>query len=408
MEQIGISKLDLKRQNRMHILKLIKQKGAISRIDIAAQLELTRAAVTIISGEMINQGILMEVGGVVSTEKATRGRKKILLNINHSFKLTFGVSIETKNVSIGLCTLDGQVLDKYNCDTNELDTPKKIYDFINNSITDMMKVNCLDENSVLGMGIAIMPDMYSKLGVKFVEGNVDYSIPLSNIAAFTDMHVVVDNMIKGLAMANIDFCKQPHAMSRQNVGLLHVGDSFNYILINLTDPIISYDNRTGFVDNMILNPYSDTPYDRLARRGSAVVELSKEAFLSKIKAIYGKESTPSLYYATNGDADLLTIAKVTVAVREGDKKVLAVYRQINELLAVLINNLIFSTNPHQIVLHGDNMSERYLIDLKNTIDRISGPDVSNRVLASNVDSNSHFLAGVAIAVRELFYVRGGM
>ena len=62
MEQHGISKLDLKRQNRMQVLKILKQKGPTSRIDIAAALELTRAAVTIIPNEMIEQGIITEIG----------------------------------------------------------------------------------------------------------------------------------------------------------------------------------------------------------------------------------------------------------------------------------------------------------------------------------------------------------
>lgn len=56
MEQHGISKLDLKRQNRMQVLKILKQRGPTSRIDIATMLELTRAAVTIITNEMIEQG----------------------------------------------------------------------------------------------------------------------------------------------------------------------------------------------------------------------------------------------------------------------------------------------------------------------------------------------------------------
>ena len=58
MEQHGISKLDLKRRNRMQVLKILKQRGPTSRIDIAGTLELTRAAVTIITNEMIEQGII--------------------------------------------------------------------------------------------------------------------------------------------------------------------------------------------------------------------------------------------------------------------------------------------------------------------------------------------------------------
>ena len=78
MEQHGISKLDLKRRNRMQVLKILKQRGPTSRIDIAGTLELTRAAVTIITNEMIEQGIIQEIGEYKHvTEKAPRGRKKI-------------------------------------------------------------------------------------------------------------------------------------------------------------------------------------------------------------------------------------------------------------------------------------------------------------------------------------------
>ena len=81
MEQHGISKLDLKRRNRMQVLKILKQRGPTSRIDIAGTLELTRAAVTIITNEMIEQGIIQEIGEYKHvTEKAPRGRKKILID----------------------------------------------------------------------------------------------------------------------------------------------------------------------------------------------------------------------------------------------------------------------------------------------------------------------------------------
>ena len=62
MNDCGISKLDLKRRNRMQILKVVREQGPISRVDISAILGITRAAVTIITNEMIDQHILEEVG----------------------------------------------------------------------------------------------------------------------------------------------------------------------------------------------------------------------------------------------------------------------------------------------------------------------------------------------------------
>ena len=101
MELLGISKLDLKRQNRMNILNTIKNKGPISRVDIAMLLELTRAAVTIITNEMIAQGILFEAGEAPnSTDRVQKGRKKILIDINRNYKFAFGACIENDMVSV--------------------------------------------------------------------------------------------------------------------------------------------------------------------------------------------------------------------------------------------------------------------------------------------------------------------
>ena len=111
MEQHGISKLDLKRQNRMQVLKILKQRGPTSRIDIATMLELTRAAVTIITNEMIEQGIIMEIGEYKHiSEKAPRGRKKILIDINYHYKFALGVTIEENIISVGLTTLSGLII----------------------------------------------------------------------------------------------------------------------------------------------------------------------------------------------------------------------------------------------------------------------------------------------------------
>ena len=86
MEHRGISKLDLKRQNRLQILRVIRENGPISRVDIAAELELTRAAVTIITNEMIAQGVLQELGEApIEPDKLQKGRRKVLIGINANY-----------------------------------------------------------------------------------------------------------------------------------------------------------------------------------------------------------------------------------------------------------------------------------------------------------------------------------
>jgi Mn-dependent DtxR family transcriptional regulator len=60
----------------MQILRVIKESGPISRVDVASALEITRAAVTIITNEMIEEGVLVEIGEApVNTEASERQKK---------------------------------------------------------------------------------------------------------------------------------------------------------------------------------------------------------------------------------------------------------------------------------------------------------------------------------------------
>ena len=97
MENRGISKLDLKRRNRMQILRVIRESGPISRVDVASALEITRAAVTIITNEMIEEGVLVEIGEApVNTEKLQKGRRKILIDINENSRFALGATVDEK------------------------------------------------------------------------------------------------------------------------------------------------------------------------------------------------------------------------------------------------------------------------------------------------------------------------
>ena len=97
MEKRGISKLDLKRRNRMQILRIIREYGPISRVDVASALEITRAAVTIITNEMIEEGVLVEIGEApINAEKLQKGRRKILIDINVNSRFALGATVDEK------------------------------------------------------------------------------------------------------------------------------------------------------------------------------------------------------------------------------------------------------------------------------------------------------------------------
>ncbi|SFB89792.1 ROK family transcriptional regulator [Ruminococcus albus] len=410
MEQHGISKLDLKRRNRMQVLKILKQRGPTSRIDIAGTLELTRAAVTIITNEMIEQGIIQEIGEYKHiTEKAPRGRKKILIDINHHYKFVIGVTLEEDIVSVGLSTLAGAVLDKRNLSIDHTIEYNAIFDFVRKSIKEVLADNCLDKNSILGIGFGVFPTMYEKLGVEVKDGIPDYSKVRNLIRGYTDLPLVFDNSVKGTAMANIDFLKTKDP-NRQNIAFLQYGNNMNFVVTNLNEPIVSYDNRTGFVDKMIINPYSERVCEKCGRRGCVENEITPSATFAKLSEVYSPDRTPYLYEASKGSFKNIKMDMVQTAYDKDDPAVKEVIDSEIKLTAVLINNLYFSTNPQKIVLHHFTNHTNSEVDfnrIRNALNEIGGPLVAGKIETSIIEDKHRFLSGCALAIRELFFNRGG-
>ncbi|MDE6149850.1 MAG: ROK family protein [Ruminococcus sp.] len=409
MEQHGISKLDLKRRNRMQVLKILKQRGPTSRIDIATTLELTRAAVTIITNEMIEQGIIMEIGEYKHiSEKAPRGRKKILIDINYHYKFALGVTIEENAVSVGLTTLSGEVLDKRNRYMNiNLDDKQALIDFIDKSIREILNDNCLDKGQILGIGFGIYPSIYDMFQIKMIDGVPDYSKAKEFVASFTDLPVVFGNSVKGTAMANIDFLKKKNP-NFDSIIFLQYGREINFIATHKKNPIIAYHNQTNFVDKIIVDPNSSDICPICGRRGCVENEITSTAILKRIERVFSKDKTPYLYQLTGGDKKKIEGDMIISSYQNGDKEIVNILDRAVALMAMLINNLYFITNPHKIVLHLFYLDSDFEFELlKNAVKKIAGEEVSEKLEFSMVENKHRFLSGCALAVRELFFEKGG-
>ncbi|MBR1856066.1 MAG: winged helix-turn-helix transcriptional regulator, partial [Oribacterium sp.] len=92
MKYAGLNSNDVKSENRSKIIRLLNDKGDMARKDIATELGLTAAAVTQISNELLEIGILKENGEM--EEETHVGRKKILIGLDEDFTKILGICIE--------------------------------------------------------------------------------------------------------------------------------------------------------------------------------------------------------------------------------------------------------------------------------------------------------------------------
>ena len=118
--------------------------------------------------------------------------------------------------------------------------------------------------------------------------------------------------------------------------------------------------------------------------------------------------TPFLYEAARGNFDNVTREMVFVAYDKGEPEVVRILDERLRLTAVLLNNLYFSTNPQKIVLHNFNFrDENEFQKLKNALTEVGGALVASKIELSIIEDKHRFLSGCALAIRELFFNKGG-
>ena len=118
MKKRGLS--DIKRRNRQVILQLILEHEKLSRIEIAQMSSLAASTVSSLTGELLEDGILIEAGVVT-----TAGRSRTVLSLNPDYGSIIIIDIGHKQISmhcfdILLHPLKTAVLSRWYCCGNEL------------------------------------------------------------------------------------------------------------------------------------------------------------------------------------------------------------------------------------------------------------------------------------------------
>lgn len=104
---LGLPPKTMPNLNTFRILSLVWKRRSISRIEVAAELGLTKSTVTKITGQLLADGLVIEAP---VTKAEGRGRPRVALSLNQDKGLVLGLEIRTDGWSSVLIRFDGTVV----------------------------------------------------------------------------------------------------------------------------------------------------------------------------------------------------------------------------------------------------------------------------------------------------------
>ena len=149
MHKIASNSIDVRIYNRILIRNIIRKMGPIARYELAKETGLTPPTITAIVNELMEDGIVMEVG----YGESKGGRRPVMLELNSKAAYIFAVRIQRDEVVTALFDIGGNILEHHRqiLDTSLVDD---VVEAVGNSFDWLIENTGIKKDKVLCCGVA--------------------------------------------------------------------------------------------------------------------------------------------------------------------------------------------------------------------------------------------------------------
>lgn len=164
---------DLRRYNRGLILELVARHGTLSRIELAAHTGLTGAAVSRITRELLEAGLLAE--HTAGTQVSARGRPTNALNLPSDGGFVVGVGIGAYEQWLQIADLRGGCVKRRRLEIPVEWKPARYVASLAREIRSLIRDAAIPRTRILGIGVSVAGVVDHERGVVIDSPNIGWS-----------------------------------------------------------------------------------------------------------------------------------------------------------------------------------------------------------------------------------------
>jgi len=148
--QDGTNSSDMRNSNMLLILNILRKKS-VSRSELARKTGLSRAGVTLLVDELLQNGVLEE-GEANRAQQG--GRRPIMLRVRADRFYAVGISITRRGCRIGLLNINGELIVKELVELSRETPVAVLLDQIAKQVREMVEGSRVDTACILGVGVS--------------------------------------------------------------------------------------------------------------------------------------------------------------------------------------------------------------------------------------------------------------
>ena len=390
MRRIDLKKANVARSNtirdinRQIVLNYVRERGPISRAEIAHETALQRSTVSLIVEELRVDGLIEEVSG-----ESTGGRPPILLSLRTADAVAIGVDLGTTRTIVATSDLAGRVLDQDQFETDP-DAEKTTKEIIDRAKKFIRRNN----GTIEGIGVSL-PGLVNPEGTELFIPTFQWrDLPLARqISDATGLPVTMDNDANAAAQAELWF------------GRPEIREVRDFILVLVEGGVgtgIVFDGQVYRGENGAAGEFGHMTIGRGAPVACASGSRECwEAFASERSAL---ARFNNLSGGRNGTASTNFGELIDMAL-SGEGPARTALKETAYYLGVGISNLIRGLAPEAVIVGGPIVRAWPVIssDIKNTVEAtICRGLPSTRIIASTLGPEPTLMGALSLVLASKF------
>ncbi len=394
----GLSNIEHKKIFQKNaIIEYLYEQGPTSNPDIARYTKMSSPTITKLIQELINLGIVIDMG----IGESIGGRKPNLFGINPNARYIIGIDIDCRMVKLGIFNLANEAVSEIITYFGNVKDKNEMFNDLFKRIEKLIKESNVDTDSLLGIGVSIPGLINSKTGQTYMDLRIDGEKLEDQFIKRFNLPVVIDSDSRVMAIGEQAF---GFAKNKKDVLCLNICDGIGLGMI--LNGIV-YRGMSGLAGEFgHINVVKDGNLCTCGKYGCLETVASGTALIEQAQQGIKKGQESLIKELVNNDLEDIHVSDIIEAVNKGDIFAIEIINKLGHFLGEALSSLVHIFNPEMIIIGGKvALAENYLINpIENTLNKytISHIMKDTQVVTSRLEEKVKLLGSVAMVMNRVF------